>query len=192
MTAIPARLTPRLGLIAATLAWTALLSGCAPEPAFTPFVPPSNVEPGTSSVSVLPSPTQPVTPSPLPASLTDTPGPTGIALPCTNDLDFNTDLTVPDGTLVTPGSPIDKQWQVTNSGTCNWDASYRFKWIFGDALGATVEQALYPARAGTQLTLRVNFTAPLEQGTYQSAWQAFTPDGSAFGDAVFMQIIVSP
>ena len=54
------------------------------------------------------------------------------------------------------------------------------------------EQALYPARAGGQATLRITFTAPLDAGTYQSAWQAFNPDGAAFGDAIFMTINVSP
>jgi hypothetical protein len=50
---------------------------------------------------------------------------------------------------------------------------------------------LYPARSGTQATLKLTFIAPLEIGTYQSAWQAFAPDGSAFGEAVYMTIVVS-
>jgi methionine-rich copper-binding protein CopC len=52
------------------------------------------------------------------------------------------------------------------------------------------EQPLYPARAGTQATLRIVFTAPTEPGTYQSTWQAVDPDGNLFGDTVFMEIVV--
>jgi methionine-rich copper-binding protein CopC len=57
-------------------------------------------------------------------------------------------------------------------------------------LGAAGEQALYPAHAGTQATLTIKFTAPLDAGTYRTAWQAYNPDGTAFGDAVTMEIIV--
>jgi hypothetical protein len=168
------------------------LTACAPEPDFTPFVPPSNpIEPSTTETPPA-SPAQIGSPMSLPPSLTNTPAPTGTSLPCTNDVTFGQDLTVPDGSEVLPGSAIDKQWRVTNSGTCNWDSTYRLKLIFGEALGASTEQALYPARAGTEATLRIVFIAPLEEGTYQSAWQAFGPEGEAFGDSVFMQIIVSP
>jgi hypothetical protein len=110
--------------------------------------------------------------------------------PCTNDLNFVADATIPDGTTISAGASIDKQWLVNNSGTCNWDSSYRLKWVGGEVLGAATEQALYPARAGTEVTLRIIFTAPAEPGTNQSAWQAFGPDGVAFGDPVYMDIVV--
>ncbi len=99
---------------------------------------------------------------------------------------------MPDGTSVTPGEKIDKQWLVTNVGTCNWDAAYRLKLISGDAMGAPAEQALYPARAGTQATLRIVFTAPQAAGNYVTVWQAVAPDGSAFGQTVTLQINVAP
>ena len=127
--------------------------------------------------------------------MTPAPTPTVIAAsptPCTNDLSFVQDVTVPDGTSVTPGERVDKQWLVTNTGTCNWDASYHLKLITGDPMDAATEQALYPARAGTQATLRLIFTAPQTAGNYASAWQAFAPDGTAFGQAVYMQINVTP
>ena len=86
---------------------------------------------------------------------------------------------------MTPGESIDKEWLVTNSGSCNWDSVIVLKLISGDAMGVPSEQALYPARAGTQATLRIVFTAPQNIGTYQSAWQAFAPDGTAFGRQVY-------
>lgn len=86
---------------------------------------------------------------------------------------------------------MEKQWRVENNGSCNWDARYRLKLMDGYIpLNATGEQALYPARAGTQATLTINFIAPLEAGTYRTAWQAYSPDGTAFGDAVYLEIIV--
>lgn len=99
-------------------------------------------------------------------------------------------MTIPDGTILSPGTNIDKQWLVDNSGTCNWDSHYRLKWVGGDPLGAVPEQALYPARAGTRINLRIVFTAPAAVGSYESAWQAYDPDGNPFGDLVYVRIVV--
>ena len=130
-------------------------------------------------------PQQSTSPPTSPLSFEPTPTPT-----CTANLTFISDLTIPDGTLVAPGSTMDKQWLVQNSGNCNWDTHYRLHLISGDALGASTEQALYPARAGTQATLRILFTAPQEAGDYVSEWQAFDPDGNSFGVSFFIKIEV--
>jgi hypothetical protein len=110
---------------------------------------------------------------------------------CQDGLRFLVDITVPDGTIVAPGDRIDKQWQVENSGTCNWDGRYRLRRISGPALQAPDEQALYPARSGTQAVIRILLVAPAEPGTYRSAWQAYDPLGQPFGDPIFVEILVS-
>jgi hypothetical protein len=101
-------------------------------------------------------------------------------------------VTYPDDTTVQPGQSIDKQWSVQNSGTCDWDARYTLRNINGETLGAPAEIPLYPARAGAQVILRIVFLAPSAAGTYRSEWQAINPDGEAFGDSVYIQLIVSP
>jgi hypothetical protein len=101
-------------------------------------------------------------------------------------------VTIPDYTVVAPGSSLDKQWLVQNSGSCNWDNRYRLRLVSGDPLGVSPEQALYPARAGTQATLRILFTAPLEAGEYVSEWQTFDPNEIPFGESFVIKIIVSP
>jgi hypothetical protein len=85
---------------------------------------------------------------------------------------------------------MDKQWLVDNSGTCNWNSDYRLKYIGGASLGAPEEIALYPARAGTQATIKILFTAPFTEGVYESAWQATDPGGAAFGDPIYIRIVV--
>lgn len=162
------------------------LWACAPQTTPTPFRPPTAAPP-----------TQPLpTTTPIPALFTAVPTPTvtitPTAGPCTDNFSFIEDVTVEDGTSFLPGASIDKQWLVQNSGTCNWDDTYRLKWVGGDPMGAAEEQALYPARAGTQATLRVTFTAPAESGSYESAWQAVDPNGNFFGDLVFIKIVVAP
>jgi hypothetical protein len=100
------------------------------------------------------------------------------------------DVSIPDGTIVSPNASVDKRWLVQNNGSCNWDSRYRLKFVGGLAMGATTEQALYPARAGVQATIRISFTAPSEPGTYTTAWQAVDPNGEPFGDPIFMEIVV--
>ncbi|MBE0696250.1 MAG: hypothetical protein IH586_04945, partial [Anaerolineaceae bacterium] len=89
-----------------------------------------------------------------------------------------------------PDSTLDKRWEVENSGNCNWDEKYRVRLIAGPELSAQKEQALYPARSGTRAVIRFIFKAPLEPGSYRSAWQAYDPNGEPFGDPFFIDIIV--
>lgn len=146
--------------------------------------------PPTLQAKLLPSPTAaPISSAPTPtasASLLPTATPQ-----CDNNLRFINDLTIPDGTSVSPGSVLDKRWQLENNGSCNWDSRYRLKLIAGPDLGAPGEQALYPARGGTQFTLRMELKAPQEAGSYRSAWQAYSPEGEPFGDPIFIDFVVA-
>ena len=129
-------------------------AGCSEQA--TPYRPP------TIAVQL----TRVVVTSPIPSAaiqVIETPIP--ISTPaCINDLAFLEDLSLPDGTVVKPGERLDKRWLVENKGTCNWDENYRIKFMSGADLSAPLEQALYPARSGTQATIRILFTAPNEFG----------------------------
>lgn len=161
---------------------------CSPQAAPTPFRPPTAIPP------TQPLPTTTSIPAALPATFTPIPTLPSIASTaeeaCTNALTFINDVTIPDGTTFAPGASMDKQWLVQNDGTCDWDSTYKLKWVGGFTLSVAEEQPLFPARAGSQATLRIIFLAPTELGTYQSTWQATDPDGSLFGDTVFMEIVV--
>jgi len=148
-------------------------SGIRPPTEEGVYIPPT--------LAVSPIPIQPPTPTVTPP--TPTPA-------CTNDLRYIEDVTIPDGTVVVPGERLDKRWNVQNSGTCNWNEGYSLQVITGPEMGATPSQALFPARSGGVFDLQIIYTAPDEAGVYRSAWQAFGPDGVAFGDPVFIEIIV--
>lgn len=167
-----------------------LASACSPAPAPTPFIPPTNPAPLIEpTLIIIPTPSTPpqIQVIPLPTVI-----PTPDQTDCVNSLTFVEDLTIPDNSFVPFGSSIDKQWLVANSGTCNWTSAYRLRRIGGAALGAPDELALYPAKSGAQVTLQIAFTAPFEEGVYESAWQAFDPNGQPFGDPVYIRILVSP
>ncbi len=147
---------------------------------YLPPTPAFGATPPASRATPTPTPdqasTQPTLPTPTP--------------PCTDSLRYIEDVSIPDGSQVTSGESLDKRWNVENNGTCNWDKGYNLKLIAGPELGAPSEQALYPARSGSQATIRILFTAPTEPGVYRSAWQAYNPDGRPFGDPVFIEIQV--
>lgn len=156
------------------------LAGCsASEPQPEAFLPLARAATPTAAPTQAPAAEQAALP------LTATP-----AAPCKNHLTYLEDLTLPDGTQVSPGQVLDKRWRVLNSGECNWDSSYRLEQIEGGALGSSADAALYPARGGTEAILRINLTAPAEAGTYRSLWQAVDPQGQHFGDVVYLEIIV--
>lgn len=166
-----------------------ILAACGSLPQL-PFSPPKPTATAyrapTAAVPLTPLVALPPTQAPTP-ELVDFPTATPA---CSNNLSYIADLTIPDGTVVTAGETIDKRWQVKNTGTCNWDQSYRFRLTAGSDLGASNEQALFPARSGIEFPYRILFTAPQESGTYRSAWQAIDPQGQSFGDPVFIEVIV--
>jgi len=146
--------------------------------------------PPTQAVSPTPLPSTPVTQSTSAPEIGDfipTATPT-----CSDGLTFIEDLSIPDGQTVAPGAVLDKRWQVQNSGTCNWDNGYTVQHTAGPELGALETIALYPARSGTEALLRIEFIAPNEAGIYRSAWQAYNPQGEAFGDPFYIEFAVSP
>jgi hypothetical protein len=177
-----------MSLIAVTLTFS-LASACSPTSTPTPFRPPTAHGPLIEPTFII-HPTQMVVvvqPSPLPTVI-----PTVDSGECVNSLTYIDDLTIPDNSSIAYGAVMDKQWLVQNSGTCNWNPDYHLKHVGGAALGAPEEIALYPARAGTQATIQILFTAPFTDGVYESAWQAFDPDGLAFGDPIYIRVVVQP
>jgi hypothetical protein len=151
---------------------------------------PSRLAPETTEIP-------PFRPPAIAATVSPTPKPTkqeskATSIPaCTDQLNFVSDLTFPDGTVVDPSSTIDKRWEVENAGSCNWDANYKLRQIAGPDLGSLKEQALYPARSGSRATIRIVVTAPSDAGKYHLVWQAINPEGKPFGDPIYMDVVVS-
>jgi next-to-BRCA1 protein 1 len=109
---------------------------------------------------------------------------------CTNGARFVEDVTVPDGSVFAPGEEFDKRWAVRNDGTCDWGPDYRLVPIGGNPFSGAAEIALFPAQAATIGEWQIDLRAPGEPGEYLGRWQALAPDGTPFGDEVFVVIIV--
>jgi len=190
-----------------------ILSACAPA---TPIVPTPDVlvirtsaaytvvaEFTLTAAVFTPTPFPP-TETPTVAPPTETPtaafstDPTQIALGTPGQLcdnfSFDTatvDVTVPDGTPLTPGQDFVKTWKIKNSGICPWGDGYGLIYAgYADKMGGE------PVPLGTlvavkqEIDVSVNFKAPTKVGEYTSAWQMANAKGIPFGKAVFVKIVV--
>jgi hypothetical protein len=143
-------------------------------------------EPAEPTAYFAPAVTAPSTP-PQSTAVPALPAPTAV---CANSASFVEDLTVPDGSVASPGEQLDKRWAVLNSGSCDWGPEYRLVRVDSGDLAAPDELALYPARAGQTAVWQVEVVAPDEPGDYIASWQARAPDGEFFGEQVFILIEV--
>lgn len=95
---------------------------------------------------------------------------------------FVSDLTVPDGSTLTPGAGFTKTWRLMNIGTCTWTTAYSLVWIGGDSLGAPAAiQLPVDVPPGQMLDVSVNLVAPVSGGHYRSLFKLSNPSGGQFG-----------
>ena len=95
---------------------------------------------------------------------------------------FVQDVTIPDGTIVTPGQTFWKTWRVLNSGSCSWDSTYKFVFNDGDLMGGGYVYAFPGAAApGQTVDIPIELYAPTDAGTYTGTWLIEAPDKTIFG-----------
>jgi hypothetical protein len=114
-----------------------------------------------------------------PGTPTVTPSPT--APNCTNVAQFVSE-TIPDLTLINPGTAFIKTWTLKNMGTCTWGAGYALVFDSGDQMGGPASVPFTASVPPNALyTFSVNLTAPTASGQYQGFWKIQTPQGVRFG-----------
>jgi len=131
--------------------------------------------------------------APLVTSTGGTPfvsGPTVAPTSACYGLAFMSDVTIPDNTAMTPGQTFTKTWKVKNTGTCAWDAGFKFAFTGGDAMGGTTQTLAAPVPAGTEFNISVSMTAPNKASAIRSNWRMSTAAGQYFGDEVYVLIVV--
>jgi hypothetical protein len=132
----------------------------------------------TPSFTPLPNPVT-MTPSPLPVS-TNTPIST--ATSNCNVMQFVTDVTYPDGAVVTPGGNFTKTWRLKNVGTCAWTPSYAIVFSDGNSMNGPSTQALVGnVNPGQTIDISINLTAPATPGDYTGNWRIRDASGVLFG-----------
>lgn len=140
-----------------------------------------------------PTPEAP-TETPTPAFATD---PTQVALGTPgvlcDDVSFDTatvDVTILDGTAMTPGQEFVKTWKIKNSGSCAWGDGYGLVFSYGEKMNGQPTPLGTLVQVDQEVEISVNFKAPVAIGEYTSAWQMANAKGVPFGKAIFVKIIV--
>lgn len=105
-------------------------------------------------------------------------------------LTFVSDVSIPDNTPVTAGQSFTKTWKVKNSGSCAWDAGFKFAFTGGDAMGGTTYTVPSAVAAGAVTDISVAMTAPNKTGTLRGNWRMSTANGQFFGDEVYVQVVI--
>jgi len=99
-----------------------------------------------------------------------------------NVMDFVTDVTIPDGTIMTPGQAFTKTWRLKNIGTCTWTTSYAVVFSSGNSMNGPATQALTGnVNPGQTIDISVNLTAPSSPGDYTGNWKLRDASGVLFG-----------
>ena len=95
---------------------------------------------------------------------------------------FIKDVTISDGSIISPGSSFTKTWRLQNVGTCSWTSSYALVFINGDGMSAPSTVSLSGnVNPGDTLDLSVNLIAPNQKGHYRSYWKLRNASGLLFG-----------
>jgi hypothetical protein len=99
------------------------------------------------------------------------------------------DVTIPDGTEMAPGEAFTKTWALANTGTCDW-SGYSLVFHRQEQMGGPSAVPVADTAAGATTNVPVGLTAPSTPGTHTGRWTMRAPDGSLFGDIIYVEIVV--
>lgn len=189
-------------------ALTFLLAACsnaATEPTVTPVdvnaiqtaVVETVMAQATQTAQAIPTNTPEPSPQPtetpnLPPTETPIPQPTLSPTPgLCDDAIYVADVSVPDGTQMSPGQEFVKTWRVKNTGTCTWTRGYQIMWSYGDnRMGGQATALPGDVPPGDEVEISLTLKAPLISGTYSGYWVLRNNNGFTFGERLSVIITV--
>ena len=102
---------------------------------------------------------------------------------CTNSK-FAGDITIPDGTVMTPGQKFTKIWAVQNTGTCSWDQGFGITIWAGPSMNGSptyFSAKDAPVQPGGTVDMSIEMRAPYQKGDYVAHWIMISDTGKTFG-----------
>ena len=102
---------------------------------------------------------------------------------------FVSDVTIPDGTMMSPGQSFTKTWQIKNSGSTIW-SGYSLAFDRGTQMGGPSSVPVPMTMPGATVDISILMIAPTEGGNHRGTWRMRTADGEFFGQDVFVLILV--
>jgi len=150
-------------------------------------VPPTSAATATDAMTESPEATAPPTETAVPTNNPFESTPTAIT--CDNAI-WVADVTVPDGTEMTPGQDFVKTWMIKNTGSCTWDTGYTLIHGYDEKLDGIAEPLTNAVAPGEEVEVSVRFRAPAATGEHRSYWRMQNAGGSAFGEFLYVSIVV--
>jgi len=154
--------TPEANVVFTAAALTVQAQSTQLAPFSTPTLPPAQA---TNTVAPIASPTLAI------PTITRAVSPT----PACDQAQFIRDVTIPDGTVVAPGTTFEKIWRLRNIGTCTW-SGYQLVFDSGEAM-SPVPDPIGTVAPGQEVDVSVTFTAPTTNNTYRSYWRVRNASG---------------
>ena len=125
------------------------------------------------------------------ASLNGTPG-TAVGNPTASCLGlvFKSDVTITDDTNMTPGQQFTKTWLVQNTGSCAWQPGFKWTLVGGNPMGGSSVALTQAVSPGAQYQISVPLVAPNTTGESTGTWKMADANGTFFGEAPWVKIMV--
>jgi len=102
--------------------------------------------------------------------------------PACNRIGAVTDVSIPDATQIQSGQVFTKIWELTNGGTCTWDANYQVVFASGTYMGAYSPLKFgRTVQSGESIKIRMKMKAPAQIGAATGYWLLQTSTGTRFG-----------
>jgi cell division septation protein DedD len=108
-----------------------------------------------------------------------------------NDAVYVSDVTIPDGTVLAPSEAFVKTWKFQNTGTCTWDEDYLLTFVSGTDMDGETTEIDQEVSSGATGEISVSLIAPSSEGSYTGYWRLADESGNAFGQSVYVMIVVS-
>ena len=125
--------------------------------------------------------------------------PTQTAQACLTGMSFVGDVNLDDKNMAAPpilkpGQQFIKGWKLKNNGTCDWDATFKLAYSYGNRPEARMggsEVAIGKAvKVGETIEISANLVAPTAYGTFQGFWNMRDANNQNFGEVVWVGIQV--
>ena len=150
-------------------------------------IPPTSEATVTEAATLTSEPTTQPTETAIPTNDPFVSTPTEITC---DDSKHVADVTVQDGTEMTPGQDFVKTWKVRNTGSCTWGTDYSVIFAYGEKMSGVSEPITSAVAPNEEIEISVRFKAPSNTGQYSSVWRMANAGNSPFGENVFVLIVV--
>lgn len=104
---------------------------------------------------------------------------------------FAGDVTIPDGTQMSPGQSFTKTWRMLNNGSCAWEPGFIFNIVGGESMGGVAVTLNQRVEPGRQIEISVPMVVPKDKtGELKGTWRLADANGNYFGETPWVSIVV--